>query len=277
MEHRFVLVVAALTLTACTAKETKQADTTAPPAPNVVTITAKDFAFEAPDSIPAGVTTIRLVNQGPSLHHAQLIRFDQGKTLDDFMAAIKAGGPPPMWAIPVGGPNPPAPGAEASITETLEVGSYAVVCFVDVPDHVPHVMKGMSHAFVVTPSAAMAAEPTPDVNLQLVDYTFTFTPALTAGKHVIRVDNAAQQPHEFFIAKLDSGRTIADLEKWAETYKGPPPALPMGGLAAIAPGMHGFVNIDLPAGDYALLCFVSDAKDGKPHMMHGMAQQIKVS
>ncbi len=277
MEHRVALVVAALALTACTARETKQADTAAPAAPNVVTITAKDFAFEAPDTIPAGVTTIRLVNQGPSLHHAQLLRFDQGKTLDDFLTAMKAGGPPPMWAIPVGGPNAAAPGTDSNVTEMLEAGSYAVVCFVDVPDHVPHVMKGMSHAFVVTPSSTMAPEPTPDVTLQLVDYTFTFAPALSAGKHVIRVDNAAQQPHEFVIAKLDSGKTLADMVKWAGTYKGPPPGMPMGGVAAIAPGTHAFVSLDLPAGDYVVMCFVSDAKDGKPHLEHGMAMQLKVS
>src|SRR5262249_24383404 len=52
--------------------------------PNVVTITAHDFALDAPDQIPAGLTTINLVNKGPSLHHIQQIKLDQGKTTDDF-------------------------------------------------------------------------------------------------------------------------------------------------------------------------------------------------
>jgi len=33
---------------------------------------------------------------------------------------------------------------------------------------------------------------------------------------------------------------------------------------------------DLAAGDYGFICFVPDAKDGKPHMMHGMMQQFAV-
>jgi hypothetical protein len=286
MMHRFAVAAAAMALVACTSKETKTADSAAataaaaPATPNVVTFTAKDFAFEAPDTIPAGVTTIRLVNQGPSLHHAQLLKFEEGKTLADFAAAMKAMKPtdaPPTWVTTVGGPNPPAPGAEASVTQTLQPGSYAVVCFVDIPDKVPHIMKGMAHAFVVTPSTSTAVEPTADVTLALADYSFTPTPALTAGHHVIRVDNTAQQPHEVFIAKLDSGKTLKDVANWAGTYKGKMPATPLGGLAAIMPGSHGFVTLDLAPGDYIMMCFVMDAKDGKPHFMHGMATQIKIS
>ena len=33
---------------------------------------------------------------------------------------------------------------------------------------------------------------------------------LTAGKHMIRLENLAQQSHEMFIAKLDSGKTKED-------------------------------------------------------------------
>src|SRR5256884_1184321 len=37
--------------------------------PSLVTITATDYAFGVPDTIPAGLTTFRLVNQGKELHH----------------------------------------------------------------------------------------------------------------------------------------------------------------------------------------------------------------
>jgi hypothetical protein len=280
MTHRLALAVAALAL-ACTARETKTVDSaTSMAAPNVVTVIARDFAFAAPDTIPAGVTTIRLVSEGPNLHHAQLIRLDQGKTFADFSAALRAAkptDPPPAWAIPVGGPNPPAPGEEASTTQMLEPGNYALVCFVDTPDKVPHVMKGMSRALVVVPSTATTAEPTPTATMQLVDYGFNTTPPLTAGKQTIRVENAAQQPHEVFVARLDSGKTTQDLLKWLDKMEGAPPAKPLGGVAFIAPGSHVFLPLDLAPGDYALICFVPDAKDGKPHFMHGMATQIKVS
>src|SRR3989442_9806390 len=42
--------------------------------PSVVTIIASDYAFGAPDTIPAGLTTFRLVNQWKELHHASLVR-----------------------------------------------------------------------------------------------------------------------------------------------------------------------------------------------------------
>jgi hypothetical protein len=58
---------------------------------------------------------------------------------------------------------------------------------------------------------------------------------------------------------------------------GPAPGTIHGGLSGIMPGAHSFIEVDLPPGDYGLLCFLPDAKDGKPHFEHGMAQQAKVT
>lgn len=268
-----------LALAACSGRESAPADSAVAPAasaPNVVTFTATDFAFDAPDTIPAGLTTIRLVNRGPDLHHAQLIRFTEGKTLADFMQALQAGGPPPAWAEAVGGPNPPAPGEESNSTQNLEPGDYAVVCFVDTPDKVPHVAKGMTKAFTVVPSTSTATEPAADVTMRLSDYAFTMSDSLQAGMQTIRVENGAQQDHEVFLVQFAPGKTMADLIKWAETYQGPPPGKPMGGIAAIKSGAHAYFTVTLTPGDYGLLCFVPDAKDGKPHIAHGMARMVKI-
>ena len=56
---------------------------------------------------------------------------------------------------------------------------------VDVPDHVPHIMKGMSKALVVTPAMTTRAEPTADVTMTLADYSLTTSTPLTAGPHVM--------------------------------------------------------------------------------------------
>ena len=45
----------------------------------------------------------------------------------------------------------------------------------------------------------------------------------------------------------------------------------------LEPGMRGTFTADLTAGDYGLICFVPDAKDGKMHLVHGMMKNIKVS
>jgi hypothetical protein len=39
-----------------------------------VTVTASDYTFNAPDTIPAGITEIRLLNRGTEMHHVMLIR-----------------------------------------------------------------------------------------------------------------------------------------------------------------------------------------------------------
>ncbi len=248
----------------------------------IVTITAKDFAFEMPDTIAGGLTTIRLVNQGPELHHVQLIKLGEGKTFADYTAALKemkAGTPPPTWMGDVAGPNSPMPGGETRLTEVLEPGHYAVVCFIDTPDKVPHFVKGMVHSLVVTPGnpSATVATPTADVEVTMSDYAWSVTPAITAGKHVIKLMNTAAQAHEMFIAKLEPGKTVGDLMKWAESYKEPMPATAMGGITAMPSGAVAYLAVDLPVGDYVLLCFIPDAKDGKPHVAHGMVQTLKVS
>ena len=37
-----------------------------------------------------------------------------------------------------------------------------------------------------------------------------------------------------------------------------------------------YLPVDLEPGEYGLFCFLPDAKDGKPHVAHGMVKQITV-
>jgi hypothetical protein len=257
-----------------------QTDATVPPAaegPAVLAVMARDFVFEAPAQVPAGMTTIRLLNHGPSLHHVQLFKLEDGKTVDDFMTALKSPGPLPQWVRAAGGPNPPEPGSATSITEVLEPGNYVMVCFVPSADGMPHVMKGMMRPLTVTPGSGTAgSEPKADITMKLVDFDFQSSQQLTPGRHTIRVENAGSQPHEVAFIKMKPGKTPQDFANWGMKPVGPAPGMTLGGVSAIMPGAYAFVDVDLPAGDYALLCFVPDAKDGKPHFAHGMAKLIKV-
>src|ERR1700722_5562344 len=78
-----------------------------------MTIVARDYAFDAPDSAPAGVTTIHLENRGKELHHVVIVRLDSGHTVKEFSEAIQTAeqnnDPLPLWVTFLGGPNPPAP------------------------------------------------------------------------------------------------------------------------------------------------------------------------
>jgi hypothetical protein len=257
------------------------------PAARVVVITARDYAFDMPDTLTAGRTELQLVNRGAELHHAALLRLDAGKTAADFLAALKAGGPPPAWAHDAGGPNAPAPGATSAAVVDLAPGGYVLVCFIPSPDGTPHVMKGMTRAFTVAPAraatfAARTAAPAPlvagapDVTMTLTDYAFQLSRPLTRGRHVLRVRNAASQPHEVFVVRLAPGKTAAEALAWVEKMQGPPPMQPLGGVVGMATGVANDIALDLTPGEYALFCFIPDARDGKPHVAHGMVRQFSV-
>ncbi|HEX2220132.1 MAG TPA: hypothetical protein VHG35_15120 [Gemmatimonadales bacterium] len=275
-------VLAGLALVSCRSDKPPAAEAGAPAAaasaaPSTVTVITTDYSFDAPAELPAGLTTFRLVNRGPSLHHIQLVKFGEGKTLDDFMAALKAGGPPPKWATMEGGPNPSELGDTASTTVTLEPGNYAMVCFIPDPDGVPHIAKGMVRPLTVTGGGAAGAEPEADVVMKLVDYDFELSKPLPAGRHTIRVENGGPQEHELVIVKLDKGKEPMDFAKWGEKQVGKPPGTVHGGVSGIMPGDKAFVEVDLAPGEYGLICFVPDSKDGKGHHHHGMVKKVTVS
>jgi hypothetical protein len=279
MTFRALIAVAgalALTASAC-AKEA------APPpaAPNVVSFHAVDFAFHGPDTIPAGMTTFKLANGGQTYHHLFIARIDSGKTYAEVQAAMAKPGPPPAWLVNVGGPNAPEPNAESNATFEIAAGTYVAYCVVDVPDHVPHIAKGMAKQIIVTPSTdPVAPAPVADIDLELFDYNFVLSKPVTAGAHTFKVTTrAGGQPHEIEILKLAPGKTPDDLSKWmGGKMDSPPPATAVGGVLAPLPGGPPvYFTADFAAGaTYVLICFVPDANDQKPHFMHGMIQNVTV-
>jgi hypothetical protein len=50
----------------------------------------------------------------------------------------------------------------------------------------------------------------------------------------------------------------------------------VGGLASMAPGTEAYFEVDLSAGRYVLLCFVTSPVDGRSHIAHGMIQLVEV-
>lgn len=256
------------------------ADNTAA-APREMVIHARDFAFEAADTVPSGPTTIRLVNDGPDFHHVQLFRLEDGKTLDDFklaLAAAEPGSETPAWLVDVGGPNAPAPGGgEFTASLDLEPGNYAMICFIPDSALVPHFVHGMVQGLTVVPASDEGAMPQADAVMTLYDYGFRMDQPIAAGPQQIRVVNEAEQVHEVWILKLNPGGTAQDFLDWMAAPSGPVPGTAIGGVTGIAPGQENVMALDLAPGNYALYCFVPDQSDGKPHLMHGMATMITVT
>lgn len=247
------------------------------PTTGEVTVVAKDFSFDAPDSIPAGPTTFRLINQGTEIHHLQLAKLPEGKTMADLEAGM-ASGEAMNWLIDAGGPNAAIPGESTSAVAPLEAGQYVLMCVIPSPDGTPHVAKGMLKPLQVTASdTPTAPEPTADITMTLKDYGFDLSTPITAGHHMIKVENAGPQPHEVVLLQFAPGKTMDDFMAWEQNgMQGPPPGKFLGGITAIENGGKNYFAHDFAPGDYALLCFLPDARDGKPHLAHGMAQSFTI-
>lgn len=270
-------VLSALLTAACAKTEQapqQAADTAAaaPAAPNLVHVTATEYAFQAPDTLPSGVTTFHLMNNGKEAHHLVLLRIP----IEDFKKADLSAPPPPDLVV-MGGPNAAPPSGTAEATLDLAPGSYTMVCFIPAADGKMHVMKGMARGLTVTQGTSTAAMPAADITVTLKDYAFDMSAPMTAGRHVIRIENAGPQTHEMVFVKLEAGKTVQQMAAWLEKPQGPPPGSLLSGAAPMTMGMSNVVTVDLVPGDYGMICFVMDTKDGKPHIAHGMIHQFTVS
>jgi hypothetical protein len=275
-----VWIFAAALLAAACQSERKPA--TPPPPPASVTIHANDFSFDAPTSIPAGITTVHLVNDGPGLHHALFVRLDSGKTVADLLASLKTLRALPAWVTYVGGPTVPDPGKESVATLDLTPGNYAIICILDVPGGVPHYMRGMYRALTVTAAPGTAAAmpravaADPDNTLVLSDYVFAIAHPITAGTHTFLVVTSPGEPHDVIVVRLDAGKTGQDYVKWIDTMNSPAPGHIIGGTAPASPGVVQSFTATFTPGDYLLMCLVLDMKNHKPHFMEGMIKTVRV-
>lgn len=297
MRHTILKLLIAMValLPACSTEDETPRQELATATPNVVDLTATEYAFHAPDTIAAGWTTFRLANHGTEVHYGHIVRLEPGRTVEELVAAyaeaIRTSGPRPQWVTRFGGPGGTAPGSTSSVTQFLEPGTYVWICPVEDNEGHPHFGKGEHKQFVVraADSAVTNATAAPEATMtvRLTDFSFGIEPAPQSGRHTIRVENTGNEPHDLVLMKLAPGRTIDDVQTWLNPERarrdqpvGPAPSLESlgtlaGGIAVIRPGMQVFFDADLTAGEYVLICMTT-APDGRSHIEHGMIQQITV-
>lgn len=283
-------IVATLAFVACTGTPSAStapsaAASSAPSAPSAavqeVEIKGTEYAFQAPPSISAGPTRITLSNAGKEEHQAQIAGINAGSTFEDLTAALQ--GPDESAALALvtlaGGPTGVQPGESRATTSSLKAGEYVFLCFIQGADGIPHLAKGMIAPIKVTEPASTGTMPTGDASLTLQDFAFAGLETLSVGPHQVSVTNKGPQPHEATIVKLADGVEAADLAAMftsTEAPTGPPPFTTAGGVAGIAPGETISMDVDLPAGNYAYLCFVPDPASGAPHAALGMIGALTI-
>jgi hypothetical protein len=289
-------------LAACASRDTARDETVAPPAPRVVALSTTEYAFQAPDSIPAGWTTLRLANLGGEIHYGHIVRIDSGRTIEQLVAAyeeaIRTSGPRPKWVTRFGGPGGTPPGGTSSVIQRLEPGEYVWICPIEDESGKPHFGKGEVKPFVVyaagpespvagSAGAEASGAPASDMTVRLTDYGFELGTPVAAGSHMVKVENAGVEPHDLVLMKLAEGRTSEDVRMFLDPERArrdqpaePPPPFESlgtgaGGIAAIAPGMASWFEAEFTPGEYVLVCMAT-APDGRSHIEHGMIRQVTV-
>jgi len=269
-------------------------------AAGVVEVVASGLNFEMPDSLPAGWTTFRFVNESPYVHFAAVERMPEGHGIADqqeqvapvFQAgmdllaagkvdsALAAFGDLPTWFAGIefmGGPGLTSPGHTSTATVHLEPGTYLLECYVKTDgvfhSYNPHPDTfGMVREFTVTAEDSGAEEPAATVTVDLsFEGGMDVTGDLSAGAHTVGVRFVDQQAHENFVghdvhlARIDDVDvdTLAAWMDWTQPHglETPSPATFLGGLNEMPSGATGYFTATLEPGRYALVAEVPGSEE----------------
>jgi plastocyanin len=274
------LAAAALALAACGGDDESDSggESASETQPSTLTVTAaeqgKETQLSAPASVEAGAVTVELENTGKRRHSIQLARYDEGHQAEELLQAGNAWAsgkkPLPEWVHLSGGTGSVKGGETGSVTVALEPGSY-VALDTNAPGQPPFA------EFEVTGEGGDAQVPDAAATIEAEEYSFT-TAGLEAGASTVRFDNAGEQPHHVEAVGLREGATIEDVERFFKTEKGKPPIdeSKSFAMAILDGGESQTAELDIPAGRYAVLCFIPDREGGPPHAARGMINEVEV-
>lgn len=238
-------------------------------------IVARDFAFEAPDTLPAGPARLTFINEGREYHHAQLVRVAADIPFAAIPDSLPASGALPSWLIPVGG----AEGADSlarpvTVLLSLSPGRYFLICRITNAFGVEHYALGMHRPLVVVDGDARDVRSAADTAVAASDYAFAAPDKLVEGTWRFRIRNEGPQEHHAAIARLAEGRGLNDVVNAPAGISTVFEVL--GGTAGLAVGEENVLELALSAGQYVYMCFVMDSASKREHYQMGMAKVLTV-
>ncbi len=252
----------------------------------VVAVTARDFAFDAPDSIPSGWTTLRFTNNGAQTHFFVLDHLPDGRSLQDFIDAVGApfdsawsglqagtldkadvpallGRLVPPWFAQVdqrGGVGLVHPGGSAQATVHLDPGTYVIECYVKSPDNTFHTALGMARQLTVTSASNGEQEPTADLEITFGENGMEAPATVSPGSHTVAVHYTKAASgilaNDVHVAKLEEGQSAESLAPWMDWMnvpglRTPAPATFLGGVQEVPVPGTAYFTVDLQPGRYA--------------------------
>jgi hypothetical protein len=120
----------------------------------------------------------------------------------------------------------------------------------------------------------------PVVDVRGDEYAYVMPERIAGGVVTMRFTNTGDELHEYALARLDDGRTRADVDEYLadpdSLQNGPPDWIEdIGGVPTLSQDEEVSITRTLASGTYVLLCFVP-APDGRPHIAHGMVRTFEV-
>lgn len=247
-----------------------------------LTITISDDTIDVPRDLTAGRYAVSIVNTGTTPSHCSMGRLPDDVTKDDVLAFIQSGSEDlPDWFLNagyVGLPDWPNPGATITGVVDLAAGNY----FIFDP-------FSTRNAFTtVAAGSGETADPGANTTVELTEMRFVLPDTgLPAGPARIELRNIGAMPHEFQVLPVPDGTTtdqIMALFSMPENATPPPDnplaqALvayqPVAAMGILGAGLTSWLDVDLAARTYAVLCMLP-FPDGVPHAMQGMMDVVTI-
>jgi hypothetical protein len=229
----------------------------------------------APTSTDGGVVTLRFTNNAQAPYALQMVRVTGNKTTADVLKIINSEGPVPIpsWLADGGGIGTVKPGATGSTTQELPAGRWILIPQSEgdrkVKPQTPVLeVKGGDGGELPQASATISA----------FEYGFRAN-GLKAGSNTVEFSNDGKELHHVIATPLLPGRTLAQAQEFFKTEKGRPPIDFENATetTVIDGGQKQVATMDLKAGKYVLVCFITDRAGGPPHAAKGMISEATVS
>lgn len=249
----------------------------APPSATLpgVTIEVTADGLQVPAAIPSGLVTITYKNSTAAPTYPRVGWLKEGRTVAEFEQALLADDLPALMEMAI------APGAvdlaPGDVKETIVMLPAGEILVINIPDDgSPPQIKPVT----TTPGAAEVAAPVAEFTAELNDFSFTMPAEIPAGVHLWEIRNRGQQWHEFSILKLSEGATMDDILALLATGEEAEGTLfaEVAFFGDMSPGITSWATLDLPAGEYTVVCLLPDVTDGElaPHAAHGQVHTLVV-
>ena len=269
---------------------------TAAPTPSAFQITATaegktKKALEFPSTVKAGLVQMSLANNDTVPRSAQIIRVEGDHTVDDVLKIVNADAAKiPDWMQDGGGVSTVEPRGLGRAMQLLAPGKYVIWDDEggDEEDAPGHDELGAKGEFTVTGPAVDAQLPRQPATVTATDlgegddkdYGFEFE-GLKPGTNNVRFENTGSELHHALFFPIAKGKTIDDVkEAFAseEEPQGPPPVDFENGVGTVVidGDVAQNITLELMAGKYAVVCFLSDRDGGKSHAEKGMLEELTI-